>query len=62
MEDSLRRMARLPKIWLLLLNNTAGYTVKQIAEKLEVNVRTVYRDLVTFGNELQVPLYSDKTR
>lgn len=62
MEDSLRRMERLIRIWILLLNNPAGYTVKQLAEKFEVNIRTIYRDLVTLGNDLQVPVYAEGTR
>ena len=62
MENDLKRMERLIKIWLLLLNNPAGYTVKQLAGKFEVNIGTIYRDLTTLGSALQVPVYTDRTR
>lgn len=62
MDDRLRKTERLIKIWLLLLNNPSGYTAKELAEKFEVNPRTIYRDLVTLGNDLQVPVYPDRTR
>ena len=62
MEDRLRKMERLIKIWLLLSNNPDGYTVRQLADRFEVNIRTIYRDLVTLGSDLQVPVYVDKTK
>ncbi|MCD6567582.1 MAG: WYL domain-containing protein [Dehalococcoidia bacterium] len=62
MENDLKRTERLIKIWLLLLNNPAGYTVKQLAGKFEVNIRTIYRDLISLGSDLQVPVYTDRTR
>lgn len=62
MEDRLRKTERLIKIWLLLLNNPTGYTARELAKKYGVNARTIYRDLVTLGNDLQVPVYTDRTR
>jgi predicted DNA-binding transcriptional regulator YafY len=62
MEDRLRKTERLIKIWLLLSNNPAGYTVRQLADRFEVNIRTIYRDLVTLGSDLQLPVYVDKTK
>lgn len=62
MEDRLRKTERLIRIWLLLSNNPDGYTVNQLAGKFEVNIRTIYRDLVSLGSDLHVPVYPDKTR
>ncbi|MBI2831679.1 MAG: transcriptional regulator [Chloroflexi bacterium] len=60
--DRLKKTERMLRIWLLLLRNPLHFTTKDLAEKFEVNVRTIYRDLVTLGNELMVPVYEDKAR
>lgn len=60
--ERLKKTERMLRIWLLLLRNPLRYTTKDLAEKFEVNVRTIYRDLVTLGNELMVPVYEERAR
>ncbi len=60
--DRLKKTERMLRIWLLLLRNPLHFTTKDLAEKFEVNVRTIYRDLITLGNELRVPVYEEKAR
>jgi predicted DNA-binding transcriptional regulator YafY len=60
--ERLKKTERMLRIWLLLLRNPLRFTTKDLAEKFEVNVRTIYRDLVTLGNELMVPVYEDRAK
>jgi predicted DNA-binding transcriptional regulator YafY len=60
--DRLKKTERLIRIWILLLRNPLRFTTKDLAEMFEVNVRTIYRDLVSLGNELRVPVYEDKAK
>ena len=62
MDDRLKKTERLMKIWILLLNNPSGYTARELAEKYNVNERTIYRDFTTLGVDLSVPVYDDKKR
>ena len=62
MDDRLKKTERLMKIWILLLNNPAGYTARELAGKFGVNERTIYRDFTTLGVDLSVPVYDDKKR
>ncbi|HSW58636.1 MAG TPA: transcriptional regulator, partial [Dehalococcoidales bacterium] len=58
--ERLKKADRMLKIWFLLRENPLRYTTRDLAEKFEVNVRSIYRDLVTLGNELNVPVYQDR--
>ena len=60
--ERLKKTERMLRIWLLLLRNPLHFTTRDLAEKFEVNVRTIYRDLVTLGTELMVPVYEEKAR
>jgi len=60
--ERLKKTERMLRIWLLLLRNPLRFTTKDLAEKFEVNVRTIYRDLVTLGSELMVPVYEERAR
>jgi predicted DNA-binding transcriptional regulator YafY len=60
--ERLKKTERMLRIWLLLLRNPLRFTTKDLAEKFEVNVRTIYRDLVTLGDELMVPVYEDRAK
>jgi predicted DNA-binding transcriptional regulator YafY len=60
--DRLSKTDRILRIWLLLLRNPLHFTTRDLAAKFDVNVRTIYRDLVTLGNEQMVPVYSEKAR
>jgi predicted DNA-binding transcriptional regulator YafY len=60
--DRVRKTDRMLRIWLLLLRNPLHFTTRDLAEMFEVNVRTIYRDLVTLGSELMVPVYGEKSR
>ncbi|MDD5702230.1 MAG: WYL domain-containing protein [Dehalococcoidales bacterium] len=62
MSDRLKRTERMIAIWTLLAANPSGYTVKELAEKQEVNIRTIYRDLESLGLDLHIPVYNDKAR
>jgi predicted DNA-binding transcriptional regulator YafY len=62
MDDRLKKTERLLKIWILLLNNPSGYTARELAKRFGVNERTIYRDFVTLGVDLTVPVYDDKKR
>ena len=62
MNDRVKKTERLLKIWILLLNNSAGYTAKELAGRFEVNERTIYRDFTTLGTDLSVPVYDDNKR
>jgi predicted DNA-binding transcriptional regulator YafY len=56
------KIERLLNIWLLLAGNPAGYTVKELASRFEVDIRTIYRDLEALGTDLEVPVTQEKTR
>ena len=60
MDDRLVKTERLIKIWLLLAGNPTGYTIKDLAERFGVNIRTIYRDMVALGADLKVPVYNDR--
>jgi predicted DNA-binding transcriptional regulator YafY len=60
--DRLKKTERMLRIWLLLVRNPFQFTTKDLAQKFDVNVRTIYRDLVTLGTELMVPVYEEKAR
>jgi predicted DNA-binding transcriptional regulator YafY len=60
MNDRVKKTERLMNIWILLANNPSGYTAKELAERFEVDKRTLYRDFTTLGNDLSVPVYDDK--
>jgi predicted DNA-binding transcriptional regulator YafY len=62
MNDRVKKTERLLKIWILLLNNPAGYSAKELAGRFEVNERTIYRDFITLGADLSVPVYDDNRR
>jgi len=62
MDDRLKKTERLLNIWLLLLNNPSGYTAKELAGRFGVDERTIYRDFITLGLDLKVPVYNDKKR
>ena len=60
--ERLKRTERLIQIWLLLLHNPLHFTAKELAERLNVNVRTIYRDLVALETDLRVPVWEDKKK
>jgi len=60
--ERLKKTERMLRIWLLLLRNPLRFTTRDLAEKFDVNVRTIYRDLVTLGTELMVPVYEERAR
>ena len=62
MDNRLAKTERLIKIWLLLATNPAGYTIKELAERFAMNIRTIYRDMAALGTDLRVPVYDDKGR
>jgi hypothetical protein len=53
MNDRLMKTERLIRIWLLLASNPAGYTIRELAEKFSVNIRTIYRDMVAGARQLR---------
>jgi len=62
LNDRLMKTERLIRIWLLLATNPGGYAIKELADRFEVNIRTIYRDMVALGEDLKVPVYDDKKR
>lgn len=60
MSDKLAKSERLIRIWLLMANNPAGYTIRGLAARFGVNIRTIYRDMLALGTDLNVPIYDDK--
>jgi predicted DNA-binding transcriptional regulator YafY len=62
MDDKLRKTERLIQIWLLLSTNPAGYTIRDLAGRFAVNIRTIYRDMAALGTDLRIPIYDDKGR
>ncbi len=59
MNDKLGKWERLIRIWILLASNPAGYTVKDLAGRFGVNIRTIYRDMLALGADLHVSVYDD---
>jgi len=53
---------RLISEWILLAGNPRGYTIKELTEKFEVDIRTIYRDMTALGTDLKVPVYNEKKR
>jgi len=60
--DRLRKTERLIRIWLLILRNPERYSAKALPDYFEVNVKTIYRDLVSLGAELQVPVREENKK
>lgn len=60
MNDRVAKTERLIKIWLLLSTNPLGYTIKDLAGRFGVNIRTIYRDMAALGTDLNVSVYDDK--
>jgi predicted DNA-binding transcriptional regulator YafY len=56
------RTARLLGVANLLFQHPHGLTATQIAEQIEMNVRTVYRDLRALETEVGVPFWQDGNR
>jgi predicted DNA-binding transcriptional regulator YafY len=47
MENRLRKTERLIKIWLLLINNPFRLTTKDLSDRFNVTMKTIYRDMET---------------
>ncbi len=62
MEDKVRKTERLIQIWVLLADNPNGFSIKELASRFGVNIRTVYRDMTSLGTDLHVPVRDDKGR
>jgi len=62
MEDKVRKTERLIQIWVLLADNPNGYTIKELASRFGVNIRTIYRDMLSLGTDLHVPVRDDRGR
>jgi predicted DNA-binding transcriptional regulator YafY len=62
MDDRLKKTERLIKMWVLLHNNPQGYTIKDFADRFEVDVRTIYRDIRALEEDLKVPVFPDGKR
>ncbi len=62
MYDKLRKTERLIQIWILLADNPAGYTIKELSGRFRVNIRTIYRDMLSLGADLHVPIHDEKGR
>src|SRR5919201_1098591 len=57
------RAARLTRVATLLYQHRPyGLTAREIARRIDVNVRTVYRDLHAIETELGIPVWEDKGR
>jgi predicted DNA-binding transcriptional regulator YafY len=56
------RIARLLRIQMILWQNTQGIKIGEVAEKLAVSKKTVYRDLKTLEAKLNVPLWEERGR
>ncbi len=62
MNDKLAKTERLIRIWILLADNPAGHTIKELADRFGVNIRTIYRDMLSLGADLHVPVQDEKGR
>jgi len=60
--DRAKKTERMLRIWLLLLRNPLRYSTKDLAEKFDVNVRTIYRDIGALESELRVPVYEERAK
>lgn len=56
------RFARMHRLERLLLGNPDGMRAVEIAERLGVSKRTVYRDIETLSSEASVPIWQEKGR
>jgi len=56
------RMARLLRLQIMLLYNPDGLEIKILAHRLDVSIRTVYRDLIALESEMGVPIWEDGSR
>jgi len=56
--DRLPKTERLSMIWILLANNPDGFTARKLADKFDVDVRTIYRDMISLGTDLKVPVFN----
>ena len=62
MNDKLAKWERLIETWILLADNPTGYKIRELADRFGVNIRTVYRDMVSLGADLHVPVHDEKGR
>ncbi len=62
MAREIAKTERLIKIWLLLATNPSGFTIRELADRCGVHIRTIYRDLVALGTSLTVSVYNDRGR
>jgi len=60
--DRLKKTERILRIWFLIQRSPLRYTTKDLAEKFEVTLKTIYRDLDSLGTDLMVPVYKEKTK
>jgi predicted DNA-binding transcriptional regulator YafY len=56
------RIARLLKLQMLLAQNSEGFRIEEISQKLAVSNKTIYRDLKTLELNLNVPLWEERGR
>ena len=56
------RLARLTRVVALLRAHPDGMTTQEIASRIGVSVRTVYRDLHAIEGEIGIPLWSEGGR
>ena len=54
------RLARFLLIINLLQRHPQGLTAKQVGDRVGRTARTVYRDMVTLGGELHIPVWNDE--
>lgn len=62
MDERIKKTERLIKMWVLLHNSPQGYTIKEFAERFEVDIRTIYRDIRSLEEDLKVPVFPDGKR
>jgi predicted DNA-binding transcriptional regulator YafY len=58
--DRIKKTDRMLKTWLLIQKNPGRYTTKDLAEKFNVCVRTIYRDILSLDLELNIPVRTKK--
>ncbi|MFL5751193.1 MAG: helix-turn-helix transcriptional regulator [Chloroflexota bacterium] len=56
------RLARLTRVVSLLRAHPDGMTIPEIAGRIDVSVRTVYRDLTAIEGEIDIPVWSEGGR
>jgi predicted DNA-binding transcriptional regulator YafY len=54
------RTARLLKLQILLWQHPEGLTIKELADRVSINKRTIYRDLRALESELEVPIWEEE--